>query len=171
MLWLQTPPWGRWLIASLLATLALWIELRPEPNVAHPFAITAIAIGDDVGTANTELRQVPKGLFEPVETGVATRSILPGDPVLTGDITDSQSHIPAGWWIIAADVPTDTSPGDRVRVVLLSTGEVVEGIVTSVGDDDPFAAASGAIAVEPDRAGEVAMAAADGQIAVLVSTG
>ncbi len=171
MLWLQTPPWGRWLIASLLATLALWIELRPDPSVEHPFAITAIAIGDEVDTVNTEFRQIPKGLLEPVETGVATRSILPGDPVLASDVTDKQSHIPSGWWIVSADVPTKTSPGDRVRVVLLTTGEVVEGVVTSVSDDDPFAATSGAIAVEPNRAGEVAMAAADGQIAVLVSTG
>jgi hypothetical protein len=58
-----------------------------------------------------------------------------------------------------------------VRVVLLTTGEIVDGVVTSAFDDDPFSATSGAIAVDADSAGQVAMAAADGDIAVLVSTG
>ena len=72
---------------------------------------------------------------------------------------------------MGADVPADTNPGDRVRVVLLTTGEIVAGVVTSAFDDDPFSATSGAIAVEAGSAGQVAMAAADGEIAVLVSTG
>ena len=64
MLWLQTPQWGRWLIASLLVTLALWIELRPEPTVDHPFAIIQILAGDEIGVANTEMRPVPRGLLD-----------------------------------------------------------------------------------------------------------
>ena len=171
MLWLQTPPWGRWLIASLLATLALWIELRPEPMVDHPFAIVEILPGDDIGVANTEMRPIPRSMLDSVGTGVSSGAIAPGDPVLASDVVESRSYIPSGWWIVGADVPANTNPGDRVRVVLLTTGEIVDGVVTSAFDDDPFSATSGAVAVEPDRAGEVAIAAADGEIAVLVSTG
>jgi hypothetical protein len=171
MLWLQTPPWGRWLIASLLATLALWIELRPEPTVEHPFAIVEIVPGDDIGAGNTENRRVPRDLFQSVGSGVASVAIKPGDPVLASDVVEKKSYVPTGWWIVAADVPIDTNPGDRVRVVLLATGEIVDGVITSAADDDPFSATSGAIAVEPGRSSEVAMAAADGEIAILVSTG
>lgn len=171
MLWLQTPPWGRWLIAAGIATLALWVELRPEPMVDHPFAIIEILPGDEIGASNTETRAIPRGLLDAIDPGVSTAVIPAGDPVLASDVVDRQNHIPSGWWIVAADVPADSNPGDRVRLVLLATGEVVEGVVTSAFSDDPFSAASGAVAVEPARAGEVAMAAADGQVAVLVSTG
>jgi hypothetical protein len=171
MLWLQTPQWGRWLIASLLATLALWIELRPEPTVDHPFAVIQILAGDEIGVVNTEMRPVPRGLLDSVGSGVSSSAIAAGEPVLASNVVEAQSHIPSGWWIVAADVPANTKPGDKVRVVLLITGEIVDGVITSAFNDDPFSATSGAIAVEADRAGEVAIAAADGQIAVLVSTG
>ena len=171
MLWLQTPPWGRWLIATLLAILALWIELRPEPLTDHPFAITRILPGEDIGLANTEMRQVPRGLFGPVGSGVAQNTVAAGDPVLASDVVGRDTYIPAGWWIVAADIPANVNPGDRVRVVLLSSGEMIDGVVTSAMSDDPFSTTAGAIAVKPGRAGEVAVAAAEGKIAVLVSTG
>jgi len=171
MLWLQTPPWGRWLVATVLAVFALWVELRPESMVEHPFATVEILPGDEIGPSNTEERQIPQGLLAAVDAGVSSAAIKPGDPVLASDVVDRESHIPSGWWIVAADVPPNSTPGDQVRVVMLATGEVVEGVVTTALDDDPFSTASGAIAVEPTRAGDVAVAAADGEIAVLVSTG
>ena len=79
--------------------------------------------------------------------------------------------IPVGWWVISADVPAIARAGGRVKIVLLDSGKVVEGVIAFSVPDDPFAEASGGIAVAPASASEVAVAAADSRIAVLVSTG
>lgn len=154
-----------------MASVALWVELRPEQMVQHPFAVAEILPGEEIGVANTEMRLVPNGLFGPVGDGVSRDVVDEGEPVLASDVVETDSYIPDGWWIVTADVPTNAKPGDRVRVVLLSSGEIVGGVVTSAITEDPFSNTSGSIAVEPSRASEVAIAAADGSIAVLVSTG
>jgi hypothetical protein len=102
---------------------------------------------------------------------VAAVAIEKGEPILVSDVGDGDSVIPPGWWVISADVPTIARAGDQVKVVLLDSGKVVEGVIAFSVPDDPFAATSGGIAVAPTSASEVAVAAADSRIAVLVSTG
>ena len=172
MLWLQSSPFGRWVAAGLLVAVALWVEFRPDPIVDHPFAIEAIAVGEELTSLNTETRRIPSGLLDLIRPdAVATQTIESGEPILASHVGDGDSTIPAGWWVVAADVPAIARAGDQVKIVLLDSGKVVEGVIASSVSDDPFAAASGGIAVAPASASEVAMAAADSRIAVLVSTG
>jgi SAF domain len=172
MLWLQSPAFGRWVAAGLLVAVAVWVEFRPDPLVDHPFAIEAIAVGEELTSLNTETRRIPLGLLDQVQPeAVATRAIENGEPILASDVRDGDLAIPAGWWVISADVPAIARAGDEVKIVLLDSGKVIEGVIASSVPDDPFAAASGGIAVAPASASEVAMAAADSRIAVLVSTG
>jgi hypothetical protein len=44
-------------------------------------------------------------------------------------------------------------------------------VVAHPGSDDPFAAADGGVAVPPESSADVAQAAANGRLAVLISTG
>ncbi len=74
MVWLQTPPWGRWLLSALIAAVAIWVEMGPEPSVSHPFAVADIAAGSVVDASNTEERTLAAGLLEPVELGGTTRA-------------------------------------------------------------------------------------------------
>ncbi|MEE8407128.1 MAG: hypothetical protein V3S32_08260 [Acidimicrobiia bacterium] len=172
MLWLASPPIGRWVAAGLLVVIAIWVEFRPDPLVDHPFAIEAIAAGEDLTPTNTEIRRIPSGLLDQVHpNAVAAVAIEKGEPILASDVGDGDSAIPPGWWVISADVPTIARAGDQVKVVLLDSGKVVEGVIAFSVPDDPFAATSGGIAVAPTSASEVAVAAADSRIAVLVSTG
>lgn len=172
MLWLQTPPWGRWIAAGLVVAAAFWVELRPEPLVDHPFAVTAIAPGDQVNESNTEPRRVPTGLFEPVELGqVAVRGVDTGSPVLGADVGEGRSVVPSGWWIVSTHVPPSATPGDAVSLILLESGSAVEGVVVTASVEDPFGDGSGGVAIPADSAAEVATAAANGRLAVLVSTG
>ncbi|HEU4895531.1 MAG TPA: SAF domain-containing protein, partial [Acidimicrobiia bacterium] len=86
MLWFQPVPWVRWLLALLIAGIALYVELRPDPSVEAPFATASISPGDVIDETNTEMRRVPAGLLDTAEPGtVATRSIPPGAPVLDVD--------------------------------------------------------------------------------------
>lgn len=172
MIWLQTPPWGRWLLATAILLVGAWVELRPEPTVPHPFATEDIARGELIGAANSRQRPVPVGMLDPVPRGaVAARDINAGAPILPADTDPAVGAVPAGWWTVSLPVPGGSRVGDRVLVVVIETGRAVEGVVTAVADSDPFTGGSGGVAVPADHAGAVAKAALDGRLAVMVSTG
>jgi len=172
MLWLQTPAWGRWAAALALLAAASWVELRPDSLVDHPFAAVPIAAGDEINEASTEMRRVPAGLLDPVSLGAtAVRSVDEGSPVLNEDAGSQGSLVPEGWWVVTAEIPPWALVGDRVRLVMLGSGAVAEGVVASRPSDDPLGPGAGGVAVSPESADEAAAAAADGRLAILVSTG
>ncbi|HEU4319346.1 MAG TPA: hypothetical protein VFS66_04630 [Acidimicrobiia bacterium] len=172
MLWFDPLPWGRWALVAMVAALALYLEFRPDPTVEVPFAVADILPGEVVDEASTEFRPVPVGLLDGAEAGdVTSTRVLAGEPVLASDVDTDSAVVPNGWWIVGVTLPDGAAVGDDVRLVLLATGEEVEGIIAHPGSDDPFAAADGGVAVPTDNAAAVALAAADGRLAVLVSTG
>jgi hypothetical protein len=172
MLWLQPIPWARWTAAAAIAAIALWVEMGGAGSVPHPFALVDISRGEPLTNANTEVRQVPAGLLEPPGPGtVAARDIAAGAPILLEDATYPDRIVPAGWWVIATEVPPGAMRGDPVRLVLLDDGGVVEGVVATTDDEDPFAISQGSVAVPQDGAEAVARAAAAGALVVLVGTG
>lgn len=172
MYWLQTPPWGRWALSFLLVAAALWMEFGPDSSVEHPFATNSIAVGESISPANTSLHRVPEGLLEPLDgLEVAVKTIAPGAPVLRSDLGEPGTALPRGWWVVSADVPPHASAGDKVRLVLLDTGLVVDGVVAAANPEDPFTTTNGALAVAPENASVVAVAAAGDRLAVLISTG
>jgi hypothetical protein len=120
---------------------------------------------------NTEMRRVPSGLLEPIGTGdVALRDIAEGSPIIASDVGPPSSMVPAGWWMVALEVPAGASRGDIVRLVMLDSGTVVDGVVATSGSSDTFGSSGGAVAVHPDHAGEVAAASVNGRVSVLIST-
>jgi len=172
MLWFEPTPWGRWALVLAVAAVAAYVEFRPDPNVEQPFATSMINPGDVVDEDNTEMRRVPVDLFDPAAVGdVATRSIPPGAPVLATDVGVAGQVVPPGWWVVAVNLPEGADPGTRVRLVMLDTGEEVDGLVAHPGLDDPFASSDGGVAIPPESSSAVAMAAANGRLAVLTSTG
>jgi hypothetical protein len=172
MLWLQPLPWGRWALVVLVALAALYIEFRPDPTADVLFATRDIQPGDTLDATNTEPRPVPSGLIVGAGHGdIAGRPVSTGDPVLESGVSATNQIVPAGWWVVGVTLPDGARTGDAVRLVLLDTGKEVEGIVAHPGSDDPFAAADGGVAVPTETSGEVALAAANGRLAVLISTG
>jgi hypothetical protein len=172
MIWLQTPPWGRWLLATLIVMVAAWFELRPAPTVDHPFAAEDIARGEPIGAANTRPRSVPAGILQPVPSGaIASRDIAAGAPILATDTTGTANVIPRGWWAISLEVPEIARVGDRVLVVVIDGGLVIEGVISSARGSDPFTTGTGAVAVPAAHAAAVAVASVEGRVAVMVSTG
>lgn len=172
MLWFQPFPWGRWALAILVAVIAVYVEFRPDPTVESPFAVTTINPGDVIDESNTELRRLPANLLDTAERGaVATRQILPGSPVMASAVGEQGETAPPGWWVVGVTLPDGAEVGDEVRLVLLDSGAEVPGVVAHPGSDDPFAAADGGVAVPPESSSEVALAAAGGRLAVLISSG
>lgn len=172
MLWFEPLPYGRWALVVVIAAFAVWVEFRPDPTVDQPFATVDIAPGDTIDSSNTDMRRVPDGLLPGADLGGrAVSAISLGEPVLASDVGDPLASVPPGWWVVGVTLPESATLGVDVRLVMLDTGEEVAGVVSHPGSDDPFAAADGGVAVPPDRSAEVALAAANGRLAVLVSTG
>ncbi len=171
MLWFDPFPWGRWILVLLVAAAALYLEFRPTQTVEQPFATVSILPGEVIDADNSEMREVPTGLLETGDLGdVATEPIVAGDPILADSVGSSDPAIPVGWWVVGVELPDGSNPGDAVRLVLLDSGLEVEGVVAHPGSDDPFAAADGGVAVPPDHSSEVALAAANRRLAVLIGT-
>lgn len=170
VIWLQTPPWARWAAALVIAALAIWIEVRPEPTTPHPFAIEDLEPGDLVDEANTEMRPVPVGTFSPVELGKTTNSpIRSGEPVLTSDLGEGGHGAPEGWWSLEIALPHGAHNGDPARIVLLDSDVVAAGLVVAPADEDPLGSGMGLVAVEPEQAAEVARAVGEGRAVVMVA--
>jgi hypothetical protein len=172
MVWLQTPPWARWILSALIAAVALWVELGPDPTVPHPFAIVDIEAGDIVDETNTESRRLAAGILAPVVLGrTASLPIPAGDPILATNVGDEVTAVPEGWWVMEVSLPRGARSGDEARIVLLDSGDVVEGRVVGAVDEDPLGSGLGMVAVDPAGATEAAVAAAEGRIAIMIATG
>ena len=171
MIWLERPPWKRWLLATVLALISIWVEVRPDPTVDHPFASTDLEAGDTIGAHNTEMRSVPSGLFRALSGNVAADRISEGDPVLATAVAAQSSSVPTGWWVISAELPVTARRGDEVQVVVLDSGQVISGVVAESDDSDPFSDSTGSIAVDPTAAADVARAVASGRVSVMLSSG
>ncbi len=174
MIWLQRPPWIRWILSALIASGALWVEFGSGATTDHPFAIAEINTGDAITDLNTELRAIPSGILDDVAPiGFATRPFSVGEP-LTPDGINETTPLPSsvdGWWALAVDVPAGARIGDGVQLVLLDSGLVVPGIVDAVAGDDPLGDGSGAVAIPSDYAVEVAAGVANGRVVILVAAG
>lgn len=170
MIWLQTPPWGRWAIAALIAAVSLWIEFRPDTMGPHPFAMSEISAGTAVEESNTEMRMVPVGTFAAVELGeVARLTIKAGDPVLASQLGEEGEAAPQGWWSLEMPLPVGSRPGDAARIVLLDSDVVAEAVVIEDPDQDPLGSGTGLVAVEAERAADVARAAGEGRAVVMIA--
>ena len=170
MIWLQTPPWGRWLAAALIAAVSLWIEFRPETMTPHPFASGEITAGTTVDETNTETRMLPVGTFSTVDLGQVARMTIPaGDPILASHLGEEGQSVPKGWWSLEMPLPVGARPGDAARIVLLDSDVVAEAVIIEDPDQDPLGSGTGLVAVEAERAADVARAAGEGRAVVMIA--
>jgi hypothetical protein len=169
--WFHRPPYLRWAAAALLVAVTLFVELRPEATVLHPFAATDLAVGTAPAEATIEWRRAPAGLLAPVDltAGTVRHPVAAGDP-LTPSAMGTGPGVPADWWSVPLPVPDGIAVGAAVLVVITDPVETVPGIVTAAGVDDPFAYEPEAlVAVPGDAATRVALAAAARTAMVLVA--
>jgi hypothetical protein len=160
-------------MTALLVAFALWIEVRPDPTVEHPFTIGPIEKGEVVTADGLEMRPVPRDVFEPVDPvgQIALRALPAGAPLTAADLGSIDQTVPQGWWVVPVDIPGPAAPGERVRLVIVDSGAVVEGVVAWVSDQDPYLEAPDGVAVADADAAQVAAAVSRSSLSVLVSTG
>lgn len=169
MYWLGRPRYLRWLAAGAILVAAFYAEFRPRHTVDHPFAAAAIERGEPITAV--EWRRVPDGLLPAPDltTAYAAVGVVAGEPLLPSHVA-AAGHVPAGWWSIPVAMAFSAPVGTPVQVVATETGLVVEGVIVAHPPDDPFAIEPAAlIAVPPGEAAALAVAAAAGQVTVLIA--
>ncbi len=171
MYWFRRPPYLRWALAALIVALAGAGELRGSPTAEHPFLAAAVPAGAEIDAEALELRTVPAGLLPAVDTegARAARPLAPGEPLLPSDLTGAPAA-PAGWWLVPVRLPESVGAGREVRVVLLDPAGDVPGVVVAPGGEDGLGTRlPGLVAVPGAGAVDVARAAANDQVMVLVA--
>lgn len=170
MYWLAPPPTLRYLAAVAILLVAVVWDLWPESTVQHPFVATDLTAGSPVAGA-IEWRPVPKGVLPEVDAdGVVLVDVAKGEPLVPSHL--GVAPIPAGWWVVALDVPASTPIGTEVRVAVTSPASneatLIRGVVVSGAADGP--GGKGSVAVPEADAGLVAAAAAGGRVTVLAGS-
>jgi hypothetical protein len=175
VLWLERPPYLRWLAAAVLVTVAAWIELGPEATTPVWFAADDIAAGTTLTPDQFQRREVAwVGSVPARPEGVASVDISAGDPLVPSLLTEVV--VPPGWMAVAAPLPPDAVTGSDATLVVLpglpgQDAATVPALVLRPAGDDAFGDGSGTVAVPADRVTEVLVAAADDRLAAAVVVG
>ena len=171
MYWLGRPPYLRWIAAVVVLAVGLFAEFRPTTTTHHPFAATDIGRGTQI--TDVEWRRVPRGfLAQPDLTDAFAAVDVPkGEPLLASHVAPGR-HVPPSWWSVPVPMPFSAPIGTAVRLVDALSQRVTDGIIVAEPADDPFAVQPSAlIAVPPDAAAAIAVAAGEGRVTVLLAAG
>ena len=142
-------------------------ELATEP---FPFAAIELARGQTITGDDVEWRQVPVGsLVLPNLVGAtAAVTIRSGDPI-TASLVSAETSLGANSWAVPVSLPVGATRGTSVKLVFADGSDVV-GVVTESATVDPLGFDStGLVAVTGEAANAVAIAAANGDLVVLIA--
>jgi len=167
---LSKPPYLRWAAAGAIVLIALIWDLSGRATQRVPFAAQPIESRAIITESAVEWESVPDGLFPVLAPVGATAAIAlaPGDPISPSVLT-SGVVVPSDWWTVPVATPAAAVPGVQVRLVL-PDGQAVTGVVVEPSREDSFGIQSaGLVAVPPEVADSIGLAAAAGQLIVLYS--
>ncbi|MGB9357758.1 MAG: SAF domain-containing protein [Acidimicrobiia bacterium] len=170
MFWLTRPPYLRWAAAAAVVLAALLWDLRDEAEVPYPFTARSIAAGTPIAESMIEWRNLPEGAMAlpDLSDPVAARDLPPGEPIVPSAVSGAPV-IPDGWWSVPVPLSHRAVPGSRIRLIDALSALEVDGVVVAAGTDDLMSVdTSGLVAVPPDAAATVAIAAAEGTLVVLL---
>jgi hypothetical protein len=176
MFLLARPPVLRWVLAVGLVLVALWADLRPDATVEHPFARSDLPVGAEITRTEVDMVEIPTGILESVELPlVLGRPVVAGEPILRSSSSPDEVTMPDGWLQVELAVPVGAHPGSTVVVVATAPAEgdapdSYEGLVVSSGGDGDFGARIATCAFPPEQATEVAVAASQNRISVLIGS-
>lgn len=170
MLWLQPPPYLRWLAAGILVAAAAWSEFAPAPGVEINVLAGDVTAGTPLDPDLVQTRRVADAGFVTVTPhGVALIDLKAGDPLLASMV--GEVSIPADWVTIDAELPEGARPGQTAVAIVTAAPEGAQpiefpAVVVRAGRQDAFGAAAGSIAVPPEWAASAGQAVAEGRLVI-----
>ena len=171
MFWLTRPPYLRWAAAAAVVLAALLWDLRDESETPYPFAASEIAAGSSITESMVEWRNLPNGVMAlpDLSAPVAARDLTAGEPIVPSAVSGA-TIVPDGWWSVPVPLSPGAVPGSQVRLIDTVSGLETDGFVVAAGTDDLLSIdTSGLVAVPPDAAAGIAIAADQGTLVVLLA--
>jgi len=168
--WLTRPPYLRWAAAAAIVLGAFVWDLHGEATTAYPFAARSIPSGAALSDADVTWKDLPSGVLAlpDLSDPVTSRSLAAGEPIVPSAL-GGPSPVPDGWWSVPVPLPPTASPGARARLVAATPPVETDGVVVSAPGGDLLSyAETGMVAVPPEAATAVAVAAGEGTLIVLL---
>ena len=173
MFWLTRPPYLRWVAAAAVVLAALLWDLRDEAEAPYPFAVSTISAGTPITESMVEWKNLPDGALAlpDLSDPVAARDLPAGEPIVPSAVSGAPV-VPDGWWSVPVPLSQRAVPGSQVRLIDALSGLEVDGFVVAAGSDDLLMSidTSGLVAVPPNAAAAIAIAAAEGTLVVLLGS-
>ncbi len=169
VLWLRRRPYLRWFAAAALIVAAFVWDVSERATEPFPFATADLERGQTIGPEDVEWRQVPVGslTLPPLEGATAATAIASGDPIVTS-LVSWTPPLPPNSWAVPVPLPIGAGQGTAVNLVF-ADGTDIPGIIIQPATQDTFGLnADGLVAVQGVAANAVALAAANGELVVLV---
>ncbi len=169
MLWLGRPPYLRWFAAASVIAAAIAWDASQRATEPFPFAAVDLVRGQPITQQEVQWREMPVGsLIMPVLDGaLASTTITEGDPI-TVSLVSTLPPLPPGTWAVPVALPLGTGVGMTVRLVF-TDGTATVGVIVQPATEDSFGLVTdGLVAVSETVADAVAVAAAYGDLVVLI---
>ena len=169
MLWLGRPPYLRWFAAAALVVAAIVWDMSERATEPFPFAATDVTRGQTITPETVQWRQVPLGslAFPPLEGAIAVVAIEAGDPIVPS-LVASEAVVPPNGWAVPVPLPVGAMPGTPVNLVFADGTDAPGTIIQPATEDALGFITDGLVAVDNGFANAVALAAANGELVVLI---
>lgn len=169
VLWLGRRPYLRWFAAVVLVVAAFVWDVSERATEPFPFAARDLERGRPIDPEDVEWRQMPVGslTLPPLGGATAATAIASGDPIVMS-LVSRTPPLPPNSWAVPVPLPIGAGQGTAVNLVF-SDGTAVPGIIIQPATEDTFGFnTDGLVAVQGVAANAVALAAANGDLVVLV---
>lgn len=169
VLWLGRPPYLRWLAAGALIVAALVWDLSERATEPFPFAASDLERGHQITAEDLQWHDMPLGAFAmpDLNNAIPLVPIRAGDPIVASLVSPSPT-LPPNSWAVPVQLPVGAHVGTVVKLVF-ADGSDVGGVVMQPAREDSFGLeTTGLVAVTDEAASTVALAAANGDLVVLV---
>lgn len=169
VLWLGRPPYLRWFAATALIIAALVWDISERATEPFPFAATDLVRGQLITPEDVQWRPVPVGslTLPPLEGSIAAVAIISGDPIVASLVSTAAAP-PLNSWAVPVPLPIGAAPGTPVSLVFADGTDVYGTVIQPATEDSLGFTTDGLVAVEEGAANAVALAAANGELVVLI---
>jgi len=144
-------------------------DLAERATGPFPFAAVDLARGQPIAPESIVWRQVPRGSLQtpPLDGTTAAKEIKAGDPIVRS-LVSGAIPLPPNTWAVPVPLPLGAGQGTVVNLVFADGSDVAGTIVQPASEDSLGFTSDGLVAVHRSAANAVALAAANGDLVVLI---
>lgn len=152
-----------------MAAAFLW-DVSERATEPFPFAVSELSRGQSISEDDVEWRQVPVGslAFPDLAGATAAATIRAGDPIVSS-LVSAGAVLGLNNWAVPVPLPVGAAEGTSVKLVFADGSDILGVVIQPATADALGFETTGLVAVVGQAANSVALAAANGELVVLVA--